>query len=124
MTARCDPHQGSVPALAALPGAGVEVALLGAEERAGGPEMLIPFLSPSGQVSGGLGDAGPSAPIGAVSSLGLSLPWGEGGGSSPEHPVAGRQPLSGIRPRSPWLSFWFFRHGASASCSARRHDAV
>lgn len=45
MTARSGPHQGSVPALAVLPGAGVGVALLGAEERAGGPEILTPFLS-------------------------------------------------------------------------------
>lgn len=83
MTARSGPHQGSVPALAVLPGAGVGVALLGAEERAGGPEILTPFLSPSSQVSGGLGDPGPAVPLGAMSSLGLSPPWGEGGDSSP-----------------------------------------
>lgn len=39
MTARPGPHGGSVPALAVLPGLEVWVALLEAEERAGGPGM-------------------------------------------------------------------------------------
>lgn len=124
MTAGSGPHWGSVPAFAVFPGAGVGVVLIGAEERAGGPGMLIPFLSPSSRVCGGLGEAGPAAPLGAISSLGLSPLRSEGGGSSPEHSVAGNQPLSGIRSQYPWLSFWFFRHGAISSCSARRHDAA
>ena len=48
------PSGGSVPRLAVLPGAGVGVALLGTEERAGGPGMPTPYLSPPSPVCGGL----------------------------------------------------------------------
>lgn len=124
MTAGSGPHRGWVPALAVFPGAGVGVVLTGAEERAGGPGMLIPILSPSSWVCSGLGEAGPAAPLGAISSLDCHHCGVRVGDSSPEHSVAGSQSLFGIRSQYPWLSFWFFRHGAISSCSARRHDAA
>lgn len=93
VTAGSGPHRGSVPALAVFPGAGVGIVLIGAEERAGGPGMVIPFLSPSSRVCGGLGEAGPAAPLGATSSLGLSSLRNEGGGFL-SRTLGRRQPAS------------------------------
>lgn len=79
VTARSGPLGGSVRRWVFCRGPESGVALLGAEERAGGPEMPTPFGSPFSWVRGGLGEAGPAAPLGATSSLGLSPPRGEDG---------------------------------------------
>ena len=74
VTARSGPRGGSVPGLAVLPGTGVGVALGGAEERAVVRECrLLTFPLPARSAADS-GEAGPGAPLGAISSLGLSRP--------------------------------------------------
>lgn len=74
VTACSGPRGGSVPGLAVLPGTGVGVALGGAEERAVVRECrLLTFPLPARSAADS-GEAGPGAPLGAISSLGLSRP--------------------------------------------------
>lgn len=89
MTARSGPRGGSVPGLAVLPGTGVGVALGGAEERAVVRECrLLTFPLPARSAADS-GEAGPGAPLGAISSWDYLDPRREGEGSSPDHPTVG-----------------------------------
>lgn len=65
------PSGGSVPRLAVLPGAGVRVALLGRGARVVRGCLLLTFPLPARSAVDSA-EAGPGAPLGAISSLGLS----------------------------------------------------